>query len=72
MHTFSSGMDPLRDDGLLYERLLRTECNVRTKLVLYPGLPHAFWSMFPDFKKSSLGADNTAAGFEWLLEQGSR
>lgn len=36
-------MDPLRDEGLLYERLLRTECDVCTRLVIYAGLPHAFW-----------------------------
>ena len=34
------GMDPLRDEGLIYEHVLREECGVATRLDLYPGLPH--------------------------------
>jgi len=34
------GMDPLRDDALVFERELRTECSTKTKLDVYPGLPH--------------------------------
>lgn len=39
-----SGVDPLRDDGLVYERVLR-EHGVKTELYVYPNIPH----LFPDF-----------------------
>jgi acetyl esterase/lipase len=34
------GLDPLRDEALIYEEVLRTECGVKTRLDVYPGLPH--------------------------------
>lgn len=61
-----TGLDPLRDEALLYETILR-ECGVRTKLEMYPGVPHAFWSFFPDFGLSKRAVEKTAAGFAWLL-----
>ncbi|KAB2573784.1 hypothetical protein DBV05_g7586 [Lasiodiplodia theobromae] len=62
------GMDPLRDEALLYERLIRTEYEVRTKLVIYPGLPHAFWSFFPSLESSKKAVADVTEGFGWLLE----
>ena len=35
-----AGLDPLRDDGILYERVLREELGVKTKLYMYEGVPH--------------------------------
>ena len=32
-----AGMDPIRDDGLIYERVLTEECGVETRLDVYPG-----------------------------------
>ena len=49
------------------------EAGVPTEFHLYPGLPHAFWSFFPNLQVSKTAAWNTTAGFEWLLnEDGSR
>ena len=64
------GMDPLRDDGLLYERVLREEYGTKTKLEVYPGLPHAFWSFLPHMKKSTQLIEDAIRGVEWLLQQG--
>lgn len=36
------GMDPLRDDAFIYEKRLQEE-GIKTKLDIYPGLPHGFW-----------------------------
>ncbi|KAF7524401.1 hypothetical protein G7054_g11423 [Neopestalotiopsis clavispora] len=68
VHIQVCGLDPLRDEGLLYEHVLRTEYGVRTKLTVYPGLPHAFWSMFPMLESARKAIDNTSAGFAWLLD----
>lgn len=63
-------MDPLRDEGMIYERELREECGVKTRLDMYPGLPHWFWGLFPALKSSQKVIDDTLKGVEWLLEQG--
>ncbi len=39
-----AGLDPLRDEGLLYERVLQEESGVSTKLDVYDGFGHMFWS----------------------------
>jgi acetyl esterase/lipase len=60
------GADPLRDEGLIYEQVLREE-GVKTRLDVFPGLPHGFWSWFPkaDFSKDFQG--KTLEGLKWLL-----
>jgi acetyl esterase/lipase len=63
------GMDPLRDEGLIYERILREECAVKTRLDLYPGLPHGFWSWFPNAKFSKKQLIDSLDGLAWLVER---
>lgn len=63
------GMDPLRDEGLVYERVLREDHATKTKLEVYPGLPHGFWSWFPDMAASKEVVEDTIEGCEWLLSQ---
>jgi acetyl esterase/lipase len=62
------GMDPLRDEGLIYERILREENNVATKIDLYPGLPHGFWSWWPKASFSKKQHADSIEGLRWLLE----
>ncbi|KAK5002501.1 hypothetical protein LTR28_011337 [Elasticomyces elasticus] len=63
------GLDPLRDEALLLERVMRRRDGVATRLDVYPGLPHAFWSLFPDLECSRRFVRDTVEGFRWLLAQ---
>ncbi|GME36548.1 Potassium transporter [Neofusicoccum parvum] len=45
------GWDPRRDEGLLFEQLLK-EAGVQTRLLVYSGLPHGFWTTCPDLPVS--------------------
>lgn len=62
-------MDPLRDEGMLYERLLREKYDTKTLLKVYPGLPHGFRGFCPTLKSSEVFAKDTTDGVKWLLEQ---
>ncbi|KAH8673897.1 Alpha/Beta hydrolase protein [Xylariales sp. PMI_506] len=61
------GLDPLRDETLIYERVLREGEGVRTRLDLYPGLGHYFWTNWPLLDKSKEFVEDTERGVRWLL-----
>jgi acetyl esterase/lipase len=65
-----AGSDPLRDEGLIYEKVLREEAGVLTKLDVYPGLPHGFWSWWPQAGFSKEHRKDTLRGWKWLVEGG--
>jgi acetyl esterase/lipase len=65
------GMDPIRDAALIYERRLREE-GVKTRLRVYPGLPHGFNVAFPQFQVSRLHERDTVEGVRWLLSFSER
>jgi hypothetical protein len=55
--------------GLLYEEILREQCGVKTKVDVFNGLPHGFWTMFPSAEFSKEHREKSDKGFEWLVEQ---
>lgn len=62
------GRDFMRDDGLLYELMLR-EHGTKTRLNVYPGLPHCFWTLIPYHEASKKFMTDIALGFAWLLNK---
>jgi acetyl esterase/lipase len=63
------GLDPLRDEAMIFERVLREEDGVKTRMDLYPGLPHSFWSVWATSDKSKQFIEDTLSGVEWILNQ---
>jgi acetyl esterase/lipase len=69
-----TGLDPLRDDALAYARALH-EHSIRTRVDVYPRIPHRFHAKFSDLQISQKFNRDTVVGFRWLLglavDQGS-
>ena len=63
------GLDPLRDEGLIYEKVLRKEYGIKTKLDLYPGQVHGFWAFFPMLKTAGKFNKDVLVGIGWLLSR---
>jgi acetyl esterase/lipase len=62
------GLDPLRDEAVLYDRVLR-EAGVLTRFELYAGYGHMFWTNYPELEESEKFVRDTLAGVKWLLEK---
>lgn len=65
------GMDILRDEGLTYEQVLTEENGVKTRLDVYPGMPHTFWNSFPMLTQGKKAAQDLEDGIRWLLGDSS-
>lgn len=62
-------MDPLRDDTLIYEHVLREEYDVLTKLDVYAGVPHCAPDFFPMLPLAEKALRDLKDGVEWILSQ---
>jgi acetyl esterase/lipase len=62
------GMDINRDESLIYERVLREECGVPTKVDIYRGFPHCFWNEYGDLDMSKQRMRDSVSGIGWLLK----
>ncbi|KAF1848796.1 alpha/beta-hydrolase [Cucurbitaria berberidis CBS 394.84] len=62
------GLDPLRDEAVLYDRVLR-ESGVLTRFELYSGYGHMFWTNYPELEASVGFVEDTLIGVKWLLEK---
>ncbi len=63
------GQDPLRDEALIVEREMREKHGIKTKMLVYPGQPHGFWSVLPTMDASKKFVEDSVDGVKWLLEQ---
>ncbi|KAK1224839.1 hypothetical protein PQX77_012256 [Marasmius sp. AFHP31] len=64
------GLDPLRDEALLYEKELRAS-GVKTKFEIYPGVPHGFEIAVPETKICRKYVEDFANAVTWLLNGAS-
>jgi len=62
------GLDPLRDEAVLYDRVLR-EAGVLTRFDMYAGYGHMFWTNYPELEESTKFVGDTMRGVRWLLEK---
>ncbi|CAK7222644.1 hypothetical protein SBRCBS47491_004929 [Sporothrix bragantina] len=64
------GLDPLRDQGLLYAKLLAEKAGVPTDVHLYRGVPHGFRRYGPEKLSVSRAWDATMEnGIAWALSK---
>ncbi|KAL4783538.1 AB hydrolase superfamily protein B1A11.02 [Aspergillus varians] len=70
-HIQICGLDPARDDGFIYDGVLR-EAGGKTRVDIYPGLPHAFWAFLPQLEATRQYEEDLVEGIDWLLRKGER
>ncbi len=61
-------MDIWRDTATVYCDKIR-EAGGQAKLEIYPGVPHLWWSMYPQLSINKKWVKDLVDGTEWLLKQ---
>lgn len=64
-----AGLDPLRDQGLIYAKALEEDWRTEVRLHVYGGYGHMFWTNWPLLEMSPKFWKDTVKGFEWMLGQ---
>ena len=67
VYTQVCGLDPWRDGGIIYGEVVE-ECGSHSKIDIYPGLPHCWWSSYPMLSKTERWKEDTVEGMRWLLK----
>ncbi|RSM15159.1 hypothetical protein CDV31_005093 [Fusarium ambrosium] len=62
-----AGLDPLRDHALIYKRALEEEWEAPTRLELYEGYGHMFWTNWPELDRCQDYWRDMIKGIHWLL-----
>lgn len=63
-----AGMDLWKDSALFYCDLVE-QAGGQTKIDLYPGVPHLWYSIYPQLSINKKWARDLVNGVEWLLGQ---
>jgi hypothetical protein len=61
-------LDPIRDEGIIYNQAL-SDTGVKTRMDIFAGLPHGFWSTFPEANFAKDYREKSVDGLRWLLHQ---
>ncbi|EXJ61605.1 hypothetical protein A1O7_02033 [Cladophialophora yegresii CBS 114405] len=61
-------MDIWRDSAILYCDKIR-QAGGQAKIDIYPGVPHLWWSMYPQLSINKKWVKDLVDGVEWLLKQ---
>lgn len=61
------GWDPRRDEGVLFERLLK-EAGMECRMEVHKGLPHGFWTVCRSLSVSKEWETKMVKDVAWLIE----